>query len=170
MFGRKMPSATEKAFFTVFVVASIFYVLYAVMMVRRWEFTFPVDYTSITNCSRCGCTAMKKQHYIILAIPRSGSTMLNDIICQHPDIGCTDEPLHIEELLPRGLMGASSDNVMQYLLQSVHKLDCNKVYGFKVFTDHLYEANIPLKDLIRILNKPKIILLTEKIYWSHLFH
>ncbi|CAH1772506.1 unnamed protein product, partial [Owenia fusiformis] len=150
-------------FFTVFVVASILYALYDVMMVRRWEFTFPVDYTSITNCSRCGCIAMKKQHYIILATPRSGSTMLNYILCQHPDIGCTNEPLHNKlELLPRDLVGDSLDNIMRYLLRSVHKLDCNKVYGFKVFTDHLYEANIPLKDLIRILNKPKIILLYRK--------
>ncbi|CAH1791932.1 unnamed protein product [Owenia fusiformis] len=130
----------------------------------RWTIQLDDDHPlmRLTGCGKCGCKVGEKKHYIMLTIPRSGSTMLHNIICQHPNISCIDEPLHKKELKPRGLFGDPIDSIMQHLHKSVNKLDCYQMHGAKIFTEHLSDANISLYDVIKTLKQPKIVLLYRR--------
>ncbi|MEQ8972137.1 MAG: Stf0 family sulfotransferase [Coleofasciculus sp. C1-SOL-03] len=73
--------------------------------------------------------------FLVLAQPRTGSTLLFDLLNSHPKISCEGNARNAEILRKR----------LAFPLLFINgrtKIHCDKVYGFKLITNHLQIQNI----------------------------
>lgn len=100
----------------------------------------------------------ERRCFILLSSARSGSTLLMDLMNNHPNVKCLHEPLNRERLDERQLTNASKEDILNYVRSAVMEVD-RPVVGMKLFVEHLEENHLEFRDIVRILDKPKVITL-----------
>lgn len=108
------------------------------------------------------CFFRRHRHFLVISAPRSGSTLLKDLMNNHPRVKCLGELLNNEHL-PPSLSDATPSELLRYVnIQLLRKYYGKKISGFKVFPEQLEDTCINLEELLRTLNDPPVIVLYRK--------
>ena len=106
----------------------------------------------------------RSRHFVILSAARSGSTLLVDLLNNHPEVVCSLELLNKEEIHNRQLEGASKRTLLKYIKVAMFQWYgyVKGMSGFKIFSDQLRVTNLRLRDVLTTLNEPKLVILYRR--------
>ncbi|CAH1772383.1 unnamed protein product, partial [Owenia fusiformis] len=113
----------------------------------------------------------RRRYFLILSMPRSGTSVFKELLNNHPNIICHDAILH-ENKKPYELRLSSNNqippekhillNYIKDMLEEDIEDDPNVTPGFKITNVQLAANNITLMDIVKHLGYPNIIVMYRR--------